>query len=35
VQKLNNEHLVDQLEALIRKRASEKVAADAALIARG
>ena len=34
VQKLNNEHLVDQLEALIRKRASEKVAADAALILR-
>ena len=35
VQKLNNENLVDQLEVLIRKRASEKVAADAALIVRG
>jgi len=34
VQKLNNENLVDELEALIRKRASEKVAADAALIVR-
>ncbi|MDY7219934.1 flavodoxin-dependent (E)-4-hydroxy-3-methylbut-2-enyl-diphosphate synthase [Denitrificimonas sp. JX-1] len=34
-QKLTNEHLVDELEALIRKRASEKVAADAALIVRG
>lgn len=33
-QKLNNEHLVDELETLIRKRASEKVAADAALIVR-
>jgi len=32
--KLTNENLVDELEALIRKRASEKVAADAALIAR-
>ena len=32
--KLNNENLVNELEALIRKRASEKVAADAALIVR-
>lgn len=32
--KLTNENLVDELETLIRKRASEKVAADAALIAR-
>ncbi len=30
VQKLDNENLVDKLEALIRQRASEKVAADAA-----
>ena len=35
VQKLDNENLVDKLEALIRQRASEKVAADAALIVRG
>ena len=32
--KLSNEHLVDELETLIRQRASEKVAADAALIVR-
>ncbi len=32
--KLSNEHLVDELERLIRQRASEKVAADAALIVR-
>ena len=32
--KLNNENLVNELEALIRQRASEKVAADAALIVR-
>ena len=34
VQKLNNDNLVDQLEGLIRKRASEKFAAEAALIVR-
>ncbi len=34
VRKLNNDNLVDQLESLIRQRASEKVAADAALIVR-
>ena len=33
-QKLNNENLVDQLEKLIRQKAAEKVAADAALIVR-
>ena len=34
-QKLTNENLVDHLEKLIREKAAEKVAADAALIARG
>ena len=34
-QKLTNDNLVDELEKLIREKAAEKVAADAALIARG
>lgn len=34
-QKLTNDNLVDELERLIREKAAEKVAADAALIARG
>ncbi len=33
-QKLSNENLVDELETLIRKRASDKIAEDAALIVR-
>lgn len=33
-QKLNNEHLVDELERLIREKAAEKEAAEAAVIAR-
>jgi len=33
-QKLNNENLVDELEQLIRRKAAEKLEADAALIAR-
>ncbi|MNT92129.1 4-hydroxy-3-methylbut-2-en-1-yl diphosphate synthase [compost metagenome] len=33
-QKLNNDNLVDELEKLIRQKAAEKVAADAALIVR-
>src|SRR3546814_572987 len=33
-QKLNNENLVDELEQLIRRKAAEKLAADAAVIAR-
>ena len=33
--KLTNDNLVDDLERLIREKAAEKVAADAALIARG
>ncbi len=34
-QKLTNDNLVDELERLIREKAAEKVASDAALIARG
>ncbi len=33
-QKLNNDNLVDELEKLIRRKAAEKVEADAAVIAR-
>ncbi len=33
-QKLNNENLVDELEQLIRRKAAEKLASDAAVIAR-
>ena len=33
--KLTNENLVDELEKLIRDKAAEKVAADAAVIVRG
>ena len=34
-QKLTNDNLVDELERLIRKKAAEKVEADASVIVRG